>query len=229
MVWGADVLAGQHGRPRAPRSRCARRSPVVAAVTAGRAAPSAPALSAQAAAGKALFFDKSLSASGEQSCGDLSCAEPRLHRRSCDRPGPAGAAGRPSHGPAGLSQCAFAGVRHLTPAFFLDDDTPTGGFFRDGRASSLEVQAQQPFITEFEMANRRRGRGHHAPAGLAGDARTLRGGLRRGRCLPTRTRRSPTSAARSVAYETEAPEFSPLQQQVRRLAGRGGAAQCRGN
>lgn len=42
----------------------------------------------------------------------------------------------------------------LTPGFFLDDGTPTGGFFRDGRASSLDVQAQLPFITPFEMGNR---------------------------------------------------------------------------
>ena len=35
----------------------------------------------------------------------------------------------------------------------VEDGTPTGGFFRDGRASSLEVQAQQPFISAFEMAN----------------------------------------------------------------------------
>jgi cytochrome c peroxidase len=41
----------------------------------------------------------------------------------------------------------------LTPGFFLDGGTPTGGFFRDGRASSLDQQAQLPFITPFEMAN----------------------------------------------------------------------------
>jgi len=42
----------------------------------------------------------------------------------------------------------------LTPGFFLDGGTPTGGFFRDGRASSLDQQAQLPFITPFEMANK---------------------------------------------------------------------------
>src|SRR5215469_2463795 len=30
---------------------------------------------------------------------------------------------------------------------------PPAAFFRDGRASSLAVQAQQPFLSEFEMAN----------------------------------------------------------------------------
>jgi cytochrome c peroxidase len=41
----------------------------------------------------------------------------------------------------------------FTPPFSLTDG-PTGGFFRDGRASSLATQAQLPFITPFEMANR---------------------------------------------------------------------------
>ena len=40
----------------------------------------------------------------------------------------------------------------FTPPFSLDDG-PVGGFFRDGRASSLAAQAQQPFVTPFEMAN----------------------------------------------------------------------------
>ncbi|HEY1492255.1 MAG TPA: cytochrome c peroxidase [Steroidobacteraceae bacterium] len=39
----------------------------------------------------------------------------------------------------------------VTPAF--DDAGQTGGFFRDGRASSLAEQARQPLVTEFEMAN----------------------------------------------------------------------------
>jgi cytochrome c peroxidase len=41
----------------------------------------------------------------------------------------------------------------LTPAFSIDDGTASGGFFRDGRASTLAVQAVQPFLTYFEMAN----------------------------------------------------------------------------
>jgi cytochrome c peroxidase len=41
----------------------------------------------------------------------------------------------------------------FTPFFSIAAGTPTGGFFRDGRASSLAAQAQEPFITPFEMAN----------------------------------------------------------------------------
>ncbi len=41
----------------------------------------------------------------------------------------------------------------FTPPFSLASG-PVGGFFRDGRASSLATQAQQPFTTPFEMANK---------------------------------------------------------------------------
>jgi cytochrome c peroxidase len=42
----------------------------------------------------------------------------------------------------------------FTPAFFFDGDgAPNGGFFRDGRATTLADQAAQPFTTSFEMAN----------------------------------------------------------------------------
>jgi cytochrome c peroxidase len=47
-------------------------------------------------------------------------------------------------------------LRYLTldPAFFFDSEgTPTGGFNRDGRASSLIDQAQRPFLAAHEMAN----------------------------------------------------------------------------
>jgi cytochrome c peroxidase len=40
----------------------------------------------------------------------------------------------------------------FTPPFSLSGG-PVGGFFRDGRASSLATQAVQPFVTPFEMAN----------------------------------------------------------------------------
>jgi cytochrome c peroxidase len=109
--------------------------------------------SLKAAAGEALFFDASLSASGKQSCG--TCHVP-AHAFAAD---PATDQGLPV--PLGGRNMDLPGFRNapslmyaaLTPPFFLDAGTPTGGFFRDGRASSLAVQAQQPFVTEFEMAN----------------------------------------------------------------------------
>jgi len=96
----------------------------------------------------------------------------------------------------------------LTPPFSIQDGAPAGGFFRDGRASSLAVQAEQPFVTPFEMAN--------------GDAAEV---LQR---LLTRpylaqfeavygpaTLRHPDATLQAIgraiaAFETEAPEFHPF-------------------
>ena len=119
----------------------------------GGGTPAPPAESAKAQAGQALFFDQSLSASGKQACG--TCHVP-TRAFSAD---PMTDHGLPV--PLGGRNMDLPGFRNapslmyaaLTPAFFLDAGTPTGGFFRDGRASSLAEQAQQPFVTSFEMAN----------------------------------------------------------------------------
>jgi cytochrome c peroxidase len=119
----------------------------------GGSAPAPQPLSAKALAGKALFFDASLSASGKQSCG--TCHVP-ARAFTAD---PATDHGLPV--PLGGRNMDLPGFRNtpslmyaaFTPAFSLPGGTPTGGFFRDGRASSLAVQAEQPFVTQFEMAN----------------------------------------------------------------------------
>lgn len=119
----------------------------------GTAAPTSTPLAAKAQAGKALFFDTSLSASGRQSCG--TCHVP-ARAFTAD---PATDSGLPV--PLGGRNMDLPGFRNtpsltyarFTPAFRFDGGTPTGGFFRDGRASSLAVQAQQPFVTGFEMGN----------------------------------------------------------------------------
>ena len=100
----------------------------------------------------AASIDTSLSASGKQSCG------------TCHVPTRA-FTGDPvtDHGlpvPIGGAQMDQTGFRNapslmyasFTPPFSLDDG-PVGGFFRDGRASTLAAQAEQPFLTSFEMAN----------------------------------------------------------------------------
>jgi len=175
----------------------------------GGVAAAAPAVSAQAAAGEALFFDKSLSASAEQSCA--TCHVPSrafTADPATDRGLPVPLGGRQMDLP-GFRNAPSLVYAHLTPAFFLDDDTPTGGFFRDGRASSLEVQAQQPFISEFEMGNRSAAevitRLQASPATLelfvaAFGAQVLA---------------DPDAALADIgsalsAYETEAAEFSPF-------------------
>ena len=107
-------------------------------------------LSAQAALGEKIFSDVSLSASGRQACA--SC-------HSADN----------AHSPANALAAQLGGVlldqqgRRSAPStnylsfntafFFASDGTPTGGFFWDGRAASLQEQAREPFLTSFEMAN----------------------------------------------------------------------------
>jgi cytochrome c peroxidase len=105
-----------------------------------------------AVAGKAIFFDTSLSASGKQACG--TCHVPsRAYTGD-----PTTDHGLPVPlGGANMDQTGFRNAPSLmyasfTPPFSLSGG-PVGGFFRDGRASTLAMQAQQPFITGFEMAN----------------------------------------------------------------------------
>jgi cytochrome c peroxidase len=112
-----------------------------------------PSLSAAAVAGKALFSDVSLSASGRQSCGTCHVAARAFTADPANDHGlpvPLGGANMDQPGFRNAPSLAYAS---FTPPFSIADG-PSGGFFRDGRASSLAAQAQQPFITSFEMANR---------------------------------------------------------------------------
>jgi cytochrome c peroxidase len=112
--------------------------------------PTEAPLSAQAALGEKIFADVSLSASGRQSCA--SCHSPdaghapdntlavQLGGPLLDQPG-----GR-----------VAPGVNYLSSntAFRFDaEGTPTGGFFWDGRAPSLQAQAAGPLLNPVEMAN----------------------------------------------------------------------------
>jgi cytochrome c peroxidase len=119
----------------------------------GGSTPTPPALSAKATAGKAIFFDTSLSASGKQACG--TCHVPAFAfagNPATDHYLPTPLGGRNMDLP-GFRNAPSLRYAALTPPFALVGGTPTGGFFRDGRASSLATQAVQPFVTEFEMAN----------------------------------------------------------------------------
>ena len=61
---------------------------------------------------------------------------------------------------------------------FAADGTPTGGFFWDGRASSLQDQAGGPFLNEREMANGSKAEviGRLAAAAYAGEFKRVFGG-----------------------------------------------------
>src|SRR5258708_1438849 len=103
-------------------------------------APTVQAMSAAAVAGEALFKDKSLSASGQQSCSTCH-VESRAFTGD-----PAVDKGLPV--PLGGANIAEPGFRNapslmyaaFTPRFSIDAGPASGGFFRDGRASSLATQ-----------------------------------------------------------------------------------------
>lgn len=120
--------------------------------TAGSAAPApaAGSLSAAAALGEKIFKDTSLSASGRMACATCH-EEGRAH-------GPANALPAQLGGPLLDRQGGRAtpSIRYLafnTVFFFDAEGTPTGGFFWDGRAGSLQDQAGRPFLDAAEMAN----------------------------------------------------------------------------
>lgn len=120
-------------------------------------APSTPTATAVAASfspgaalGERIYNDVSLSASGRQSCA--SCHSPdNAH-------GPTGELAVQLGGPNGdvPGFRASPSLRYMqqAPAFHFEaDGTPVGGFNRDGRAGSLQDQAERPFLAAHEMAN----------------------------------------------------------------------------
>lgn len=109
--------------------------------------------------GRQLFFDRSLSASGQMACA--TCHDPRFaYGPPSDRPTQLGG---PDMKSPGLR--AVPSLRYLqaVPAFtehFLDEATdgskdvgPTGGHAWDGRVDAKHDQAKLPLMSRFEMAN----------------------------------------------------------------------------
>lgn len=116
------------------------------------ASPSAQssALSAQAQLGELIFKDASLSASGRMSCA--TCHDPALgHASPFDTPVAFGGAAHDLSG--SRIPPAIRYLRFNTAFGFDSEGTPTGGFFWDGRAASLQEQAKGPFLNPVEMAN----------------------------------------------------------------------------
>jgi len=167
-------------------------------------------LSAAAEAGQALFFDTSLSASGRQSCG--TCHVPALAFTADPTtdhglPVPLGGPNMDLPGFRNTPSLVYAS---FTPPFFLaGGSTPTGGFFRDGRASSLAVQAEQPFVSSFEMGNHDAG---EVRARLEASAATLELFVA---AYGEDALADPDTVLADIglaiaAFETEAPEFHPF-------------------
>lgn len=123
----------------------------------GNAGQQPPALSAAARLGQKIFADTALSVSGKQSCATCHVAKFAFAGDSSGS-GPDGNSPVPLGGP-NMDQPGFRNTPSLMyasyiPAFYFDGDgNPNGGMFRDGRAATLEDQAQLPFVTAFEMGN----------------------------------------------------------------------------
>jgi cytochrome c peroxidase len=115
----------------------------------GTSQPPPGTLSAAAQLGDQLFSDKKLSASGQQACS--TCHVPTHAYTATD--GLSVPLGGPGMNLPGLRNAPSLMYASFTPPFSIVDGSATGGFFRDGRASSLAAQAAQPFVTSFEMAN----------------------------------------------------------------------------
>jgi cytochrome c peroxidase len=118
-----------------------------------------PSAAALAAAGRLLFFDPALSASGKISCA--SCHDPKRaygppNASSVQR---AGSDGRRSGVRAVPSLMYAQNVPPFTEHFVDDegddsiDQGPAGGRTWDGRVQSAHEQAREPLLSDFEMAN----------------------------------------------------------------------------
>jgi len=106
--------------------------------------------SPSAALGEKIYNDVSLSASGRQSCA--TCHSPdNAHGPTNDL---AVQLGGPDGDVPGFRASPSLRYMQQTPAFHFEaDGTPVGGFDRDGRARTLQDQAERPFLAPHEMAN----------------------------------------------------------------------------
>jgi cytochrome c peroxidase len=122
--------------------------------------PPVPAqLSPQAALGKQMFFDASLSASGKMACAY--CHSPD-HAYGPPN-GLAVQLGGPGMNRPGTRAVPTLRYLTFTPAFTrhyyfpgsegTEDEGPTGGFMRDGSVQTLHEQAGHPMLDPNEMAN----------------------------------------------------------------------------
>jgi cytochrome c peroxidase len=161
--------------------------------------------SALAQLGDQLFGDTQLSASGRQAC--VTCHVPSNAYAATD--GLSVPLGGPDMTLPGLRNAPSLRYASFTPPFSIVDGGATGGFFRDGRASSLAAQATQPFVTSFEMANQNAAevvsRLQASPASLAQFVAVFGEDA-----LNDADAALVDMAAAIAAYETDDPSFHPF-------------------
>src|SRR5258708_18161867 len=119
----------------------------------------APSAAAMTEIGRALFFDKSLSASGKMACA--SCHDPaRAFGPPNDSPVQRGGSDGQRLGVRAVPSLVYTqNVPPFTEHYFDDegddgiDQGPAGGRTWDGRVQSAHDQARLPLLSPFEMAN----------------------------------------------------------------------------
>ena len=100
--------------------------------------------------GQLIFNDTALSVSGKQACSTCHVSSNAFAATD----GLSTPLGGPNMDERGLRSAPSLMYASFIPAFhYGSDGSPLGGLFRDGRAATLQAQAQQPFVTSFEMAN----------------------------------------------------------------------------
>jgi cytochrome c peroxidase len=123
---------------------CAVMLVINAVAVATQAAPTPASL------GEKIFYDTSLSASGQMACA--TCHVPaNAHAPTNALAVQVG--GADSDVPGFRSVPSLRYLNFNLPFFFQNDGTPTGGFNRDGRSQDLVAQAQVPLLAAHEMAN----------------------------------------------------------------------------
>jgi cytochrome c peroxidase len=115
------------------------------------AAQPAPVAEQMVALGAALFQDTQLSSNGNQSCA--SCHDQNFAFSDPDQQFPVSEGS--VYGLFGTRNTPSIAYNALTPELKFDANEGlwVGGLFLDGRVSSLEAQAQKPFLNPVEMNN----------------------------------------------------------------------------
>ncbi len=117
----------------------------------GKSWATAPQLTATEELGRQLFLDSQLSSPPGQACA--SCHTPSAAFADPDKSKPTSKG--VISGRFGNRNSPTAMYAAFSPPFHFDNEEGLflGGQFLDGRASSLEIQAQGPFLNPLEMAN----------------------------------------------------------------------------
>ncbi|HMH19021.1 MAG TPA: cytochrome c peroxidase [Burkholderiales bacterium] len=178
-------------------------------------------LSLAAQAGKKIFFDKTLSASGKMACA--TCHDPdRAYGPPNELPVQPGG---PKLSDAGTRAVPSLRYQEFTPPYadMLDNPDgistpgPGGGYTQDGRAPTLADQARIPLLAANEMANR-------SPAAVVKKIRAAEyAGLFRqafGEDVFARTQKAFRKALEALqAFQSEDPSFHPYNSKYDLYAG----------